>query len=182
MEPAVGIVALTDDQLVYLIGQFRYATDSYSWEIVTGYADAGEDVLEAAKRELREETGLLASEWTALGHIEISNGVTDQLGFLFLARALANGPSAPDETEELAVKTAFLRDVMGQAQGAFSIASASRPCIAPGTICARTSTLRALEGSPDSELITESDSPRQAFIGYEGMLVTLSGANGLAPR
>jgi 8-oxo-dGTP pyrophosphatase MutT (NUDIX family) len=116
-EPAVAVVALTDDERVYLVGQFRYATDSYSWEIVTGYADADEDVLDAAKRELREETGLTASAWTALGHIEISNGVTDQFGFLFLARGLANGASAPDETEELAVKTAPLRDVMRQAQG-----------------------------------------------------------------
>lgn len=115
-EPAVAVVALTDDERVYLVGQYRYTTDNYSWEIVTGYADAEEDVLEAAKRELREETGLTASEWTALGHIEISNGVTDQLGFLFLARGLADGPSAPDDTEELAVKTTPLPDVMRQAQ------------------------------------------------------------------
>jgi 8-oxo-dGTP pyrophosphatase MutT (NUDIX family) len=115
-EPAVGVVALGDDGAVYLVGQYRYPTDSYSWEIVTGYADAGEEPLAAAQRELREEAGLSAGSWTALGHIEISNSVTDQVGFLYLARDLSVARAAPDETEQLEVRRIPLGEALAQAQ------------------------------------------------------------------
>src|SRR5439155_7079061 len=55
---AVAIIALTEDEQVYLVGQYRYPTDTYSWEVVEGTSEAGEEPLAAAKRELSEETGL----------------------------------------------------------------------------------------------------------------------------
>ena len=54
---AVGVVALTLNEQVYLVGQYRYPTDGYSWEIVTGYADPSEELVRSAQRELREERG-----------------------------------------------------------------------------------------------------------------------------
>src|SRR5205085_1690176 len=95
-QPAVGIVALTENEQIYLVGQYRYPTETYSWEFVSGYCEPGEDLLEAAKRELREEAGLTATEWTALGHSEISNSSTDQVGYIYLARGLTAGEPHPD--------------------------------------------------------------------------------------
>lgn len=130
-EPAVGVVALTEDQQVFLVGQYRYATQRYSWEIVSGYADAGEDVLDAAKRELCEEAGLTASDWLLLGTAEISNSVTDQIGFIFLARGLTAVEATPDGTEELALEVVPLIEAVRRAQSGeirqtFSVASLFR--------------------------------------------------------
>ena len=114
--PAVGVVAIRPDERVYLVGQYRYPTDCYSWEIITGYSDAGEDALAAAQRELREEAGLTAHRWTPLGECHISNSVTDQRGYLFLAQDLVAGEAAPDATEQLAVRTAPLADALRMAR------------------------------------------------------------------
>jgi len=109
---AVAIVALTEDEQVYLVGQYRYPTNTYSWEVVEGTSEAGEEALTAAKRELSEETGLKASEWLALGHCQFSNSSTDQVGYLYLARGLTAGEAHPDETEELAVKVVPLAEAV----------------------------------------------------------------------
>ena len=114
--PAVGVVALTDDGRVYLVGQYRYALDEYSWEIITGYSEPGEEVLTAAQRELREETGLAAAVWTSLGRCHISNSVTDQTGFLYLAEELTQGDAAPEPTEALTVKAVPLVEAIVSAQ------------------------------------------------------------------
>ena len=66
-QPAVGIIALTNDEQIYLVGQYRYPTGTCSWEFISGYCEPGEELLVAARRELSEETGLTATRWTALG-------------------------------------------------------------------------------------------------------------------
>ena len=114
--PAVGVVALSGDERVYLVGQYRYTMDEYSWEIITGYSDPGESLLVGAKRELREEAGLTAGRWMPLGRCHISNSVTDQVGYLYLAQDLVEGEPAPDATEELALKTLPLAEALRQAQ------------------------------------------------------------------
>ena len=113
---AVGIVALTEDNSIYLVGQYRYPNDVYSWEIPEGGAEGDETPLKAAQRELREETGLQASSWEELGsEIHLSNCFTSERAFVFLARGLMQGAAAPDETEKLAVKTVSLRDALTMA-------------------------------------------------------------------
>jgi 8-oxo-dGTP pyrophosphatase MutT (NUDIX family) len=116
MTAAVAVVAVDTAERVSLVGQYRYPTDRYSWEIVTGYAGEGEDPLLGAQRELREETGLEARRWTPLGDCQISNSVTDQIGHLYLAEELTQGAAAPDETEELAVKQVPMAAAVGMAQ------------------------------------------------------------------
>lgn len=102
---AVGIVALSEDNQVYLVGQYRYPVDEYSWEIVEGGSEHDEDPMETAKRELREETGLEASTWERLGgEIHLSNCFSAERGVLYVARGLREGVAQPDHTEELQVK------------------------------------------------------------------------------
>lgn len=102
---AIGIAALTPDNHIYLVGQYRYPMNTYSWEIPEGGSEPPESPLDTAKRELREEAGILASNWEQLGgEIHLSNCYTTERGFLFLARDLEETEKAPDETEVLQVK------------------------------------------------------------------------------
>lgn len=110
---ATGVLALTARDEVVLVGQYRYALDRYSWEIVEGGGDPGEDPQVIAARELREEAGLVASDWTPLGHeVHLSNSFTSEVGYLFLARDLTETPPEPDPTEVLEVRTEPLGRVM----------------------------------------------------------------------
>jgi 8-oxo-dGTP pyrophosphatase MutT (NUDIX family) len=102
---ATGALALTADNCLYLVGQYRYPTNQYSWEIVEGGAEPGEAPLDAAKRELREEAGLIAAEWSQLGgEVHLSNCFSSEIGYLFLARGLTEVSSTPDGTEVLEIK------------------------------------------------------------------------------
>ena len=104
MHPAIAIVPLTDDLQTYLVGQYRYTLDVYSWEIPEGGGNDGEDVLDGAKRELLEETGLTAKEWIFLDTIYTSNSITDETGYIYLAHNLSQQAPQPDHTEELQIK------------------------------------------------------------------------------
>jgi len=102
---AIGVVAITPENEVYLVGQYRYAVEEYSWEIVEGGIDPGEEPIEAARRELAEEVGLAAGEWTALGGVvHPSNAFSRERGYLFLARDLTSIERCPDENEILEIE------------------------------------------------------------------------------
>lgn len=101
---AIGVIALDEDWNTYLVGQYRFTLDAYSWEIPEGGGEPGTDPLDSAKRELLEETGLVAQEWTVLGNIHLSNSVCDEYGVLYLARGLEQREAEPEETEQLVVK------------------------------------------------------------------------------
>src|ERR687889_405716 len=85
---AVGVLAIEEDH-VYLVGQYRYPLDRYSWEIPEGGCPEGEEPLAAARRELEEETGLRAEKWEKMCEADLSNSVTDEVAVLFLATGLA---------------------------------------------------------------------------------------------
>src|SRR5207344_1533077 len=78
--------------------------DIFSWEIPEGGGTSEESVLDSAKRELLEETGLSAGEWTQIQTMHLSNSVTDEVAVLFLARNLEQHAARPEETEKLLVK------------------------------------------------------------------------------
>jgi 8-oxo-dGTP pyrophosphatase MutT (NUDIX family) len=86
------------------VGQFRFVLDEYSWEIPEGGGPLEEDTLAAAKRELKEETGLVAGEWTELMQMHLSNSVSDEHAVIYLARKLEQQEAMPEETEQLVVK------------------------------------------------------------------------------
>lgn len=101
---AIGIIPLDEDNNTWLIGQYRYALNEYSWEIVEGGGKVEEDPLAAAKRELQEEAGLAAEEWTKIAVFNTSNSVTDEVAIIYVARKLSQVPQQPDDTELLQVK------------------------------------------------------------------------------
>lgn len=101
---AIGIIAETAQKEILMVGQYRFPTDQYSWEIPEGGCPEGESPLEAAQRELKEETGYTAREWTCLAsNLQVSNSVTDERADIFFARGLQSGYSDWDSTEELKV-------------------------------------------------------------------------------
>ena len=101
---AVGVLAMEEDDTIYLVGQYRYTLDRYSWEIPEGGCPYGEEPLTAARRELEEETGLRAENWRYLGQAYLSNSVTDELSMWYLAEKLTQGVHSPEGTEKLEVR------------------------------------------------------------------------------
>lgn len=101
---ATGVFALDEDMHTYLVGQYRFTIDQYSWEIPEGGCPIDENPMDAAKRELLEETGLVAAKFDPLLKMYLSNSVTDEYCEVFLARGLSQQNANPDETEKLVVK------------------------------------------------------------------------------
>jgi len=101
---AIGIVPIDEEWHTWLVGQYRFTLDRYSWEIPEGGGPLEIDPLESARRELLEETGLEATEWTPIMNMHLSNSVTDEYAIIYLARGLKQGVATPEETEQLQVK------------------------------------------------------------------------------
>lgn len=96
---AVAIVALTDDGRICLVRQYRTALGRVTVEIPAGKLDPGEDPLDCARRELREETGMEAGRMAYLTTIATSGGFCDELIHLFMATGLTQAEAAPDADE-----------------------------------------------------------------------------------
>ncbi|HRG78472.1 MAG TPA: NUDIX hydrolase [Cyclobacteriaceae bacterium] len=96
---AIGIVALDENNNTWLVGQWRYTLNEWSWEIPEGGGPLHDDPLQSTKRELKEETGLIANQWTLIQRVHLSNSVSDEEGFIFLAEDLTTGESELEETE-----------------------------------------------------------------------------------
>ncbi|MGA0604984.1 NUDIX domain-containing protein [Phenylobacterium sp. VNQ135] len=111
---AIAVLPLHDDGTVTLVGQHRLPHGGYSWEIPEGGAPAAEDPLDAAKRELAEETGLEAAEWRELMRVQLSNSITDEraIGYLALELSEAGGAHEADETEALALARVPFREAL----------------------------------------------------------------------
>lgn len=111
---ATGVVALTQDREVVLVGQYRYPTRHYSWEIVEGAAHEGELGIDAVRRELREESGVVAGSIMQLGPlVHLSNSFTDEVAALFLAWDLSETDASPEGTEILAVRRVPFSQAIG---------------------------------------------------------------------
>jgi ADP-ribose pyrophosphatase len=102
--PAVAIVAVDREDRIVLVRQSRAGAGRDLLELPAGIVDGGEEPLAAAKRELREETGLRGGEWSPLASFFTTPGFSDELMHLYLATGLGEGDASPDDGEELAVE------------------------------------------------------------------------------
>jgi len=98
---AVVILPVIDREHVCLLRNHRWVVDEVLWEIPAGTLEPPEDVLDAAKRELQEETGYTAATWRSLGWLYASPGVLNEKLHLFLAENLTAGPSRLEADEEI---------------------------------------------------------------------------------
>ena len=129
---AVAVIPIDAENHTWMVGQFRFAVESYEWEVPAGGAPHDETILECAKRELLEETGLVAEHWDLiLDGIQLSNSVTDERAYCFVARGLSQQEASPEECEELSLKRVSLEDaidwaITGKLRDGFSVVSLMR--------------------------------------------------------
>ena len=110
---AVGIIPLDAEGNTWLVGQWRYPLNEWSWEIPEGGSPLGTDVLTSAQRELKEETGITANRWTEIVRTHLSNSVSDEEGFIFLAENLTFGEREAEETEaDMEIKKLPFREAL----------------------------------------------------------------------
>jgi 8-oxo-dGTP pyrophosphatase MutT (NUDIX family) len=101
---AIGTVPLDSEGNIYLVGQYRFTLNKYSWEIPAGGGPLGTEPLLSAQRELEEETGLKAGRWEKIIDMHLSNSITDECCIIFLARDLSLHYPKPEETELLSIQ------------------------------------------------------------------------------
>lgn len=108
---AVGILPIDNEGYTWLVRQSRYPHNCYTWEMPEGGAPLDEPLLDAAKRELKEETGLSAAQWHVWLEMQLSNSVTNECATIFIAEDLTPGEMALESTEDIEVKRLPLHTV-----------------------------------------------------------------------
>ena len=101
---AIGILPLDKDLNTWIVGQYRFPLNKYSWEIPEGGGPKNIDILDSAKRELVEECGIIAKDWRKIYHFNTSNSCTNEHAYIFLATDLTFTQSSPEDSEQLQVK------------------------------------------------------------------------------
>ncbi|MBI1221452.1 MAG: NUDIX domain-containing protein [Bacteroidetes bacterium] len=109
---AIGVLPLDEEGNTYLVGQYRFPIDTYTWEIPEGGGSYEVDPLESAKRELKEETGIEAASWQLIQKMQLSNSATNEEAYIFLARDLTFGESAPEENESLEIRKISMEELI----------------------------------------------------------------------
>jgi ADP-ribose pyrophosphatase len=128
---AIGIIAIDEQDMIYLVGQYRYPLKQYSWELPEGGGLLDTEPLVSAKRELLEETGLVAQQWEEVLRMHLSNSVSNELGILYLAKDFEQFEAQPEETEQLVVKKipfeeAYQMVITGQITDSLTVAGILR--------------------------------------------------------
>jgi 8-oxo-dGTP pyrophosphatase MutT (NUDIX family) len=101
---AAAVVPVDDQGRICVVQQYRHGIGEFLWEIPAGKLDPGEAPADCAVRELAEETGVAARDWTALGRYLPAPGLFTEVIHLYLARGLTVGPPRPDPDEDLELK------------------------------------------------------------------------------
>jgi 8-oxo-dGTP pyrophosphatase MutT (NUDIX family) len=101
---AIGVLPIDEEYNTWLVGQWRYPLNTYSWEIPEGGGPLNDDPLISAKRELKEETGIVAGKYRELTRMHTSNSATDELAIIYIAQDLTFTNPEPEENEDLQVK------------------------------------------------------------------------------
>ena len=108
---AIGIIPLDRELNTWIVGQYRYPLNQFTWEIPEGGGKLGVSALETAKRELSEEVGLRAKKWNRIQKFHLSNSVSDEYGELFIAQELEEFDNHPDPDEDLIIKKITFNEV-----------------------------------------------------------------------
>ena len=101
---ALAVLPLDKDYNTWIVGQYRYPINQYSWEVPEGGGKRNVPPIDSAKRELLEETGITANKWTKIQELHLSNSASDEFGILYVAQDLSFGESHPEDEEELVSK------------------------------------------------------------------------------
>ena len=104
---SVMVVVVNEKNEVYIIHTFSYPDTSWNWELPGGNSD-GEDVAEASKRELVEETGITANAWTLLGKTRVCNGFMTEKMATYLAQDLRYGEKAGSDDADIITEGKFV--------------------------------------------------------------------------
>lgn len=112
---AIGVIPIDDENNTWIVGQYRYPLNEYSWEIIEGGGAMHIHPLESAQRELLEEAGIIAEEWELLTKLHTSNSVTDEVGLIYIARNLSFTSATPEETEQLQIKKISILELIQMA-------------------------------------------------------------------
>ena len=128
---AIAIVPIDDAGNTWLVGQERFTLGEYSWEVPMGGSDGDEAPKDTAIRELKEETGLTATNYRLLMRVHTSNSITDEEGFVFVATDLSEGEPDFDEEEDLSIRKLPLDEAVdmvrrGEITDAVSVAALLR--------------------------------------------------------
>jgi ADP-ribose pyrophosphatase len=125
---AIGILAIDKEYNIWLVGQYRYPVSEYSWEIPEGGGKPDVDPVESAARELKEEAGIIAQNYTEFMRLHLSNSATDELAITYLATGLSFEEAEPEESEVLQIKKLHLNEaftwvMQGKITDAISVAA-----------------------------------------------------------
>jgi ADP-ribose pyrophosphatase len=101
---AIGILPLDKDYNTWIVGQYRYPIEQYSWEIPEGGGLRNVAPLISAQRELLEETGITATKWTKIQEMYLSNSASDEFCILYIAQELSFGEAEPEDNEQLELR------------------------------------------------------------------------------
>jgi 8-oxo-dGTP pyrophosphatase MutT (NUDIX family) len=114
LKGGVGVVAINEQSQILMVGQYRHPVKRYSWEIPKGgfddFVQSNRNPLATAKRELKEETGYIASEWNVLSIVHTLLGSTNDEVFLFCARNMVTGQRQPEKVEDLTVRWVSVKE------------------------------------------------------------------------
>lgn len=113
-EPTVSVFPLTENFEVYLVSQYRYLQNTITIEAMSGFVNKNEEAIAAAKRELKEETGLVAAYWKQLSVIELAGSVIRSQIYLFVAKDLQEGETAFDDDEDITLVKLPLKEAVAK--------------------------------------------------------------------
>lgn len=125
---AVAVIPLDEENNTWIVGQYRYTLNSYEWEVPEGGCPEGTSPLETAKRELHEEVGLQAEQYEMILEMQLSNSVSDEISYTYLARGLKFIGEKPEEDEVLNIRKLTFAELVemvmrGEIRDALSVAS-----------------------------------------------------------